>query len=913
MASLLGGLPSRHLLRRLPLLSLSSLSNFNPRTPQTPAGGSTYQLNVNRTKTKKWVEAKIQSYDGDDWGAEDFEGNSEPDCPEEEAPLGLPDNAPIVGPLSSPGQALVARPLAGVDSLPSLQSQYGSVVSPPPPPSQPSLASKSLPPVPNIVASEGSQSQKGPNSSPNFDADLPGNHSLPHDLSPSPAPTPISAGNHPAESILMENDDKGRKSKLSSDSRLGADTPGSLSAAAESPPTNSGILPNETQPTDDGSSSRRHDSVSPKLPDVAHISVFGPDLFARSKVTSDFPPDLSDKVAALLSSAPAPSEEADQEQALNTNSEHKSSQCSDTELAAAANEAPQQTTSGQEHKLDSTSSLATGNPLGDSPFANASASNHAVERSPSEGISATEPSPAPADNVQLEAAVASSHRRPLDLKPESIWPSVAPLRTPSPRKTLEMGLDLEDQPAEVDTHSMIRNAKPVEFERREQYSGPDVSDQSATGHPTAAAAAAAAASTATSSPIKQSDLLRDEILRRLGPDEPLPPSGTLSGDNVAQSAPSRDRDMWEKGGYNENENNTPAKLESAVDPKTNTGASSTALSASDPSWLSPNEAEGGGGTVEAAEKQAHRRKFSWEMENDGATAIVSTGSSSHIPTKTEVAEVQSQLSPVSSENQRAQDGPAPVGHQVSPSAAPAGSQDACTHSAQEQCAVPEPSSPASVMSGEHTATAPLTHDDMASGMMPELKSPSPPAEPSTVFREALPRPRTSQSPGQPRQKQIMSFREIMGMPTSADRIAKYAETQRHFASMHSGLEPWLVALRTQHAEQTRGLVSASTPALESFPQDAAGPRSPGIQISPQQPYFQQYLNATAPSTSMSTARSRLGGMQMTSPTSGSSFGHSGNQIGTKGKELMQTAGKMGKGLLSKGRSKLRASGDKVFH
>jgi hypothetical protein len=47
--------------------------------------------------------------------------------------------------------------------------------------------------------------------------------------------------------------------------------------------------------------------------------------------------------------------------------------------------------------------------------------------------------------------------------------------------------------------------------------------------------------------------------------------------------------------------------------------------------------------------------------------------------------------------------------------------------------------------------------------------------------------------------------------------------------------------------------------------------------------------------------------------SGSAFGHSGNQIGTKSKEFMHSAGKMGKGLLSKGKSKLRGSGDKVFH
>lgn len=40
---------------------------------QTPAGGqsASFNTNVNRAKTKKWVEAKSYSYDGDDWGEVD--------------------------------------------------------------------------------------------------------------------------------------------------------------------------------------------------------------------------------------------------------------------------------------------------------------------------------------------------------------------------------------------------------------------------------------------------------------------------------------------------------------------------------------------------------------------------------------------------------------------------------------------------------------------------------------------------------------------------------------------------------------------------------------------------------------------------------------------------------------------------
>ncbi|KAI2605427.1 uncharacterized protein GGS25DRAFT_429922 [Hypoxylon fragiforme] len=45
---------------------IRSSSPFSPATPNPGA----YKANVNRTKTRKWVEAKVQNYDGDDWGNE---------------------------------------------------------------------------------------------------------------------------------------------------------------------------------------------------------------------------------------------------------------------------------------------------------------------------------------------------------------------------------------------------------------------------------------------------------------------------------------------------------------------------------------------------------------------------------------------------------------------------------------------------------------------------------------------------------------------------------------------------------------------------------------------------------------------------------------------------------------------------
>ena len=62
---------------------------------QAAVGGQskTFNTNVNRAKTKKWVEAKSYSYDGDDWGDVDdydeYGGYDEPESTPESKPTGL--------------------------------------------------------------------------------------------------------------------------------------------------------------------------------------------------------------------------------------------------------------------------------------------------------------------------------------------------------------------------------------------------------------------------------------------------------------------------------------------------------------------------------------------------------------------------------------------------------------------------------------------------------------------------------------------------------------------------------------------------------------------------------------------------------------------------------------------------------
>ena len=157
--------------------------------------------------------------------------------------------------------------------------------------------------------------------------------------------------------------------------------------------------------------------------------------------------------------------------------------------------------------------------------------------------------------------------------------------------------------------------------------------------------------------------------------------------------------------------------------------------------------------------------------------------------------------------------------------------------------------------------------------------------------------------------QTTPWRDIMSLATPVQRTLKFEAGRDTHQTWESGLENWLSSLMIEHPEYANSTASFSgtggTPASQKG--HASGPSVSHNQ----QPYYQQYLNASSPTTGQPAAgRSRLGGSV---PSGSSGFGNSSNQIGTKSKELMQSAGKMGKGLFSKGKSKLRGTGDKVFH
>lgn len=199
---------------------------------------------------------------------------------------------------------------------------------------------------------------------------------------------------------------------------------------------------------------------------------------------------------------------------------------------------------------------------------------------------------------------------------------------------------------------------------------------------------------------------------------------------------------------------------------------------------------------------------------------------------------------------------------------------------------------------------------------PALIGPSPPVQ--LVDLPPMPPPANAQP-------KFPAFREILALKNPSDRIRAYNETRDHFANLNTGLAHWLAATTNDLPEHADLLTSSRQPAINLQGHRSSQSRSklggllPSGGQSGQQPYFQQYLNASPGQTSAPEGNAPGNGMgsgspQGFSPSGGPSGKLSSQQVQAKGKDLLHTAGVFGgkanvaaKGLFSKGKSKLRAA------
>jgi hypothetical protein len=197
------------------------------------------------------------------------------------------------------------------------------------------------------------------------------------------------------------------------------------------------------------------------------------------------------------------------------------------------------------------------------------------------------------------------------------------------------------------------------------------------------------------------------------------------------------------------------------------------------------------------------------------------------------------------------------------------------------------------------------------------------APPSTVSPVASP----VKPPFSPTGSKLLAFRDIVAIQSTQQRIETFDETRHRWANMDSGLTDWMARLQSQYPEHANASGSWAGSRM-SAPTGSSNSRfgKPPVGGAPplQEPYYRQYLNAspTTPSTPTRPGPApgpslQSGSQQSFSPASNKLSSH---QVQAKGKELLHSAGifggkagKAGKGLLAKGKNKLRGTGggDKV--
>lgn len=482
----------------------------------------------------------------------------------------------------------------------------------------------------------------------------------------------------------------------------------------------------------------------------------------------------------------------------------------------------------------------------------------------------------------------------------------------------------------------------------------------------------------TSSPANESDKLRDDIMKSLSPVNPPSAGGFRIPPIPSTSSPSNVPDMTRESKYlsgvyddymGPSEEKSLQETSHALKGESHNLSQSTsepnaAVVAAAPSTApTPQEAElskdqthpltvaplsPGKPSEPEQQMPGYERRFSWEQGAEHVTlSPVDESKTQILGTEAPKDEAKPSVpSPSSGPGQYAQTLPGlqvepgnggTISHQVSlvSSHAPGGLGTG----------VLDPPSPISVMSADK---GPLAEKGFASEptrgsriSLAEEKvliqatsnpvSASPPPGEHPAFSKPLPAtsPTAARAfPGPPGSKQldIMNWREILSMPSADLRVQKFEEARTQYSSMDSGLSNWIEHLKSQpeHAATLAPPGGVSKGPLPSGPPPMDGQQLPADMHSPklpQQPYYQQYLNASNPNVAApppGPGRASTGNL-LAQQQSSTGFGPSGNQVGVKSKELLHAAGifgnkatKSGMKLFNKGKSKLRGTGDKVI-
>ncbi|KAH8171499.1 hypothetical protein LIA77_08266 [Sarocladium implicatum] len=940
-------------------------------SPQTPSS-ATYQTNVNRSKTRKWVEARQQTYDGDDWGTDDFD--QEPDSPpyQQQQQPPVPASSRLAsygqrtpsGSVPSPAQPTAlhippqqqAEPPAQVAYNPANAAlSHGPGPSGMASPSQFSAQDQVVSPQhPGAIRSPAAEPQTQHTSAPVHgsyqDSAMTDTGHLDHlghigrkntTRKPVGGAIPVSevatnnSSDAPAEPPKPEvqgpSADIGPEHGVENviESSVVAPQGEVVTAQPAEQDAGEGYQLHEGDKID-----RQRLSTSPQLPDVARMSAFGADLFAADQ-----------KRASGLGQAPREEPEAEQAQAafvgqndVPVDAPHPATDIPEPVVApspeaskaVATNDnlptSPETDTAAEIYSKDAAapSQLWLPSVPGEQTANQEAAAATEMSQPEQQDISPVSEQGADTAAILNEEVVAGGTGGSATLQPGADEPTIAPLRTPSPRASQMPPLatsgarDVPNETAPLHTKNSGGIAHSTSQATRDpEYSPSDYDPKSLQREATF--------STVTSSPLKESDILRDEIIKSLSPrNDTAPADFPTPTSQKPVSEPSKEasrESTYTLSGYDSYwaegqersiqpaipEEREPTPAVQAVSEEESSGAAPVvpATSLPVPDAASPGEPTDAGA----------RRRFSWEAEGGATAPVVPAGHHLKDNPQPPVEQVQ-ETAPLSTGDaitkkgndqgpgQESASDNVDVSHQVS---------QASTNHAQEQAQAAALDPPSPVSNPGDRDPIPETSDrrpslaEQKSGVRSEATpvAPSPPA--GTHPALASPTGFQNAASGQP----LMTFREIMSLPGSQERISKYDEARTRFATIESGLSEWIANLKASHPDHANATAQFNGSLAPPGGEPARVPSPMGSQAPSQQPYYQQYLNASSPTSS--GPGKRLGGLSVSGQSASSAFGHSSDKIGTKGKEFMQSAGKMGKGLFSKGKSKLRGTGDKVFH
>ncbi|AEO64974.1 uncharacterized protein THITE_2111404 [Thermothielavioides terrestris NRRL 8126] len=415
------------------------------------------------------------------------------------------------------------------------------------------------------------------------------------------------------------------------------------------------------------------------------------------------------------------------------------------------------------------------------------------------------------------------------------------------------------------------------------------------------------------SPVKDSDMLSEEIIKSLTPAQPTGSEGSTAAYHTAAPDLAREStylgdvygDYWAAtedkaepgsltvGKTSEREHGRPDPPGPAESRIEETARTATALGSGSPS--SPPNA----GPAQVSETQAEpapeaeglRRRFSWEAALEGPVPaglsppgtgllveqkVLGSGLSNVAPSaanlsapKTESVERPSvSESDKSADDLRAETAPELL--------APTPPTDGRRESPLPVSALTDGASANKRMS--------LAEEKIALQESANSLPPSPPLEQHPVFA-APEQPRQAELQAAPSPKNVMGLRNIMELPSPSERIKQYNESRWQVSATDTGLDNWLKEMMARYPEHANAMLSSSATVRVAQQSGQGASQMPGH-------------GARAPAhLHMAHLQQGLAGI-----------GHSGNQMGTKSKELLMAAGKAGKGLLSKGRNKLRGTG-----